>query len=320
MRKMIGLLMLSGLLGSVGVYANDNLPVPGLTQVQDLNRIVAIANDEAITQTELDMALMAAHQQMAQAGITPPDEKTLRSRVLEQLIYQKLELQLAKRNNVKATPEELQTAVERVAAENHISVDELKQKLREEGFSYEKFVSQIRKQIVVSKLQRQALGNTITITKKDIATFRAQHPAEKGATQYHIETILTPLPETPTADQIAQAKAKALDILKAAQENQNFDALIEKNPGSMDLGWRNENDLPQIFVSQIAKMHNGEIAGPIQAPNGFHVIKLIEARTESHNFTDEQIQNFIFQQKMNIAMKPWLAQLRKAAYIQILVN
>jgi peptidyl-prolyl cis-trans isomerase SurA len=306
------------LLFSVNLLATATLPTPNVTPVHNLNRIIAVINDEIITQSEFDHALVVSRQQVIHNGMKMPDEKTFRNAVLDQLIYQKLQLQLAKRNNITATDTEVNDAIDRIIAQNHITLAILKQKLQEEGVAFDVFKTNIRQQIIIGKLQRQAIGNSITVSKAEVAEFRAKHPAQVGPIQYDLATILIPLPESPTEAQVAQAKATATAVYNEVRTQQNFDAVMAKYPGSSDLGYRALSDLPQIFAVQVVKMHSGEIAGPIQAPNGFHVIKLLDAQQKGgNNLTDQQVQIIIYQQKMDKLLEPWLQKLKKSAYIKI---
>ncbi len=293
------------------------LPTPNVTKEQSVNQIVAVVNDEIITQSELDHALLAAQQQFQQRGIPVPDEQTFKKQVLDQLIYQKLQLQLAKRNNVTASNEEVNTAIAQIAAQNRATLDQLKEKLTQDGVSYETFRDQIRKQIIIGKLQRQAIGGTLSVSKSEIAEYRAKNATQNNSAQYHVATVLFSLPDAATPEQIAAVKQQAESELKKLQRGTNFTQAINTHPGSSDLGWRSLNDLPQLFVNQVTKMKPGEVAGPVQAPNGFHVIKLIGKRQNSSGLTDQQIQNVLLQQKYQQALEKWLQQLRQGAYVRV---
>lgn len=300
--------------------ATATLPTPTVSPAHSLNRIVAVVNEEIITQSEFDHALAVSRQQVAQSGVQMPEEKVFKKQVLDQLIYQKLELQLAKRNNIQASEAEINTAIARIAAQNNITVDVLKQKVQEEGVSFAEFKKNIGQQIILSKLQHQVIGN-ITVSKAEITAFRAKHANEvSGTKQYHLATILIPLPESPTPAQIAQAKATATAVYNEVRTKKNFSAVMAKYPNSSDLGTHALNDLPQIFVNPASKMRVGEVAAPIQAPNGFHVLKLIGIEQKGGGLTDQQIQMYLYQQKFEQALKPWLEKLKAAAYVKIYIT
>ena len=320
LKRIVFSCFMSAALLNVCVLTMANLPTPNITPTHHLNRIVAVVNEEVITQSEFDHAFMAAQQQFAQSGTPMPDATTFKKQVLDQLIYQKLQLQLAKRNNIKTTDTEVNDAIKRIAARNHITVEVLAQKLQEQNIPFDTFKSQISKQIILSKLQRQALNNTVTVSKAEVAAFRAQHANEINSTQYHLATILIPLPESPTDAQVAQAKTTAMAVLQQVHAQKNFEAVMAKYPGSSDLNWRSLNELPQLFAASIMKMQVGEIIGPIQAPNGFHILKLQNIRSKPGNLSNEQIQMILYQQKFSKMLRPWLEQLRKSAYVKVYIT
>jgi peptidyl-prolyl cis-trans isomerase SurA len=319
-KKSVLSLLMGGLFASF--VASATLPTPTVTSMHNLNRIVAVVNESVITQSEFDHALVVSKQEALQNHIPIPDEKTFKQHVLDQLIYQKLQLQLAKRNNITATNKEIDEAIGRIATQNHITVDILKQKIAQEGVTFETFKKQLGRQIIITKLQRQALGSNVTVSKAEVAAFRAQHAAElRGNVQYDLATLLIPLPDSPTPEQVAQAKEKALAVYQQVKTQKNFDALMNQYPGSSDLGYRNLNDLPQLFAAQAVKMRVGEIAGPIQAPNGFHILKLLDTKQQGGGGpTNEQIQMIVYQQKFDKLLRPWLLKLKQSAYVKVYVE
>ena len=288
-----------------------------ITPEESLNQIIAVVNDEIITQSEFAHETNITKQQFAQKRVSLPNRQVFERQVLDQLIYQKLQLQLAKRNNIKATNREVDAAVTRIAAQNHLSRTALKQKLGQEGISYKEFLSQLQKQLIILKLQHQIVGSDIAINRSDILAFKKQHQKQLTYAQYHVATVLIPLFDDSTQAQINHAREKAMLVLNKLRSGSNFKAGMKTHPGSIDLGWHAADDLPQVFTSVITKMKKNEIAGPIQAPNGFHIIKLIDKKTRS-SVTDQQVQQIIYRKKFEQALQKWLLQLRRAAYVRIM--
>lgn len=314
LKKILNFIVIS--FTTVCTFVQPTLPAPTITPKQLLNQIVAVVNDEIITQNEFTHAVGIAKQQFVQERVPLPDGQTFKQQVLDQLIYQKLQLQLAKQNNIKVTNKEISAAVARIAAQNHFSGTALKQKLAQEGMTYKQFSSQLQRQLIISKLQHQTVGSDITINKSEIAAFKKQHQKQLTLTQYHVATILIPLFDSATQAQINYTKGKAILVLNKLRNGSSFKTSMKIYPGSIDLGWRTANDLPQVFVSVITKMKPNEILGPIQAPNGFHIIKLIDKKAKS-SLTDQQVQQIVYQQKFDQALQKWLLQLRHAAYVRI---
>ena len=314
MKKIIGFIVIPFL--TVCAFAQSTLPAPTITPEQSLDQIVAVVNDEIITQNEFARAARAVKQRFVQEHVPLPSKKTFKQQVLHQLIYQKLQLQLAKRNNIRVTNKEVNAAIVRIAAQNHFSGAVLKQELAQEGINYKQFCSQLQKQLTISKLQHQVVDSGVTINKFDIAEFQKQHRKQLAPTQYHIATVLIPLPNSATQTQTNHAREKAILILKQLRSGSSFETGMKMHTGSIDLGWRTADDLPQVFASAITKMRANEIIGPIQAPNGFHIIKLIN-KEEKGGLTDQQVQQIVYQQKFQQALQKWLLQLRHAAYVRV---
>src|SRR3990167_6188048 len=133
--------------------AKPPLPIPNNTPEQPLNRIVAIVNSDIITQTELNQALRGAEQQLSQNGMPPPSKTALEKQVLNQLIFMKIQLQIAQKNHITVSEEEVDAAIGRLAAQNKISVPTLKEALAKEGLSYPYFRNKIKQQLIIAKLQ-----------------------------------------------------------------------------------------------------------------------------------------------------------------------
>lgn len=296
------------------------LPTAEAANQHALNRIVAVVNEEVITESEFNQALGEATQQYQQSKIPLPEPRTFKKQILDQLIDQKLMLQIAARTHITVSKQELSEALNRIATQNKITVAILEQKIKEEGFSFDVFKKRIEKQLLISKVQKQAVGNALQVNKAEIIAFRKAHHAPAEKTEYHLATLLVSVPDNATPQQIQAAKNKAEELLKEARQKNDFESLMTAYPGSADLGWRKLNDLPQLFIASAQNMKVQEISGPVRAPNGFHILKLLDKRSpDASNLTDEQIQAILLQQKFENALRPWLLKLRQSAYIKIQV-
>lgn len=304
----------------ITVPAKQSLPTPNDTPVQPLNRIVAIVNNEVITQIELNRALLGAEQQLRKRRMPLPDHETLKKQVINNLVNMKLQLQIAKKNNITASNKEVNAAIARIASHNKLTVKVLKNELKKEGLSYQSFRKQIRDQLIISKIQQKAVGPMVKVTQEEVDNYRKKHQAEINPTKYHIANILIPVSDTATPKEIQAAKEKANALLKKLRGGASFDDAMNDYPGSDDLGWRNLNDLPTLFAKQVKKMKVRAVAGPLKAPNGFHIIKLLSIRHNKPKLTNEQIQNIIYQQKFQKKLEEWLAQLRHSSYVHINVK
>lgn len=272
---------------------------------QNLNAVVAVVNNGVITQTELNNAISEAKQQLA-AGGNPQaiSQAQLKKMVLKQLIDEKLQLELAKQAKVTVTDAEVTQAITHIAAQNHLTLSSLKDKLQQQNMSYTAYRQMIHKQLLIHKIQQTGIGAEPKITAQDLKEALTQYQMHVNTQQaYHLIDIVAPTKQD--AEKFMVQLKNGVDI--QSSNPQNFH----------DLGWQTQNTLPSIFVKEIASMKTGDIAGPIQAPNGFHVIKLVGVQGNSATPTKQQLENIAYQMKFQQAVKKWLVQLRKTAYIKI---
>ena len=314
--KIISLMIVFVSIVSLSAFAQPTLSTLNMTHGQSLDKIIAVVNDEIITKSELDHVI-TVEKQFMQHNVLQSDQKKFKKQVLDQLIYQKLQLQIAKINQIKVTKNETKIAIERIFKANYLSQAAFKQKLIHQGISYTEFFGQLQKQLIISKLQHQAFQDSILINKSDIANFQKQHVKQPiTEIKYHIATVLIPIPTLATQAQINYAKNKAISVLKQLQKGSSFETVMRMYPGSADLNWRFVDELPQVFINPVLKMRLNELSGLIKSPNGFHIVKLIDKETK--NIIDnKQIQQIIYRQKAEIALQKWLIQLRNAAYVHI---
>lgn len=292
------------------------------SQVKPLNRLIAIVNNEPITQSEFDQSLEVTIQEFKRNRLTLPKEAILKKAVLEQLINKKLQLQLAKRNNIKITKEELNHAIQRIAAANHLTMTELKQKIAEDNVSYVAFTQRIKNQLIISKIQRSALSPQLNVSESEIKAYRKEHAQQITPMEYHVASVLIPLPASPTPAVIKKAKQQALTVLKQLNNKQlDFKKAQNSYPGSVDLQWRRMTELPELFQETARHLTVNELSHPIQAANGFHILKLLGKRANDRaTVSGKTIEQILMQRKFQAALTKWLKELRKTAYIRIYQN
>lgn len=272
---------------------------------ESLNSVVAVVNQGVITQNDLDFALSQAKHELAETKTpnTPPDAQ-LRNIVLQQLINRKIELELADEAHITVSHAKVIDTIAKIATENHLTRDALKQKLQQRGLSFDAFKKNLEEQLRIQKVQESAVGSQIQITPADIANARAQYQTQMNNQQmYHVIDINVP--------SATQAQHIATQLKKGKNIND-----FRKNMN--DLGWHAISTLPTLFTDALSHMSPGDVAGPIQAPNGYHVLKLLAQRgAQTTAPTTAQLKNYAYQLKMQQAVQTWLEKVRKTAYIKI---
>ncbi|MBV9575211.1 MAG: peptidylprolyl isomerase [Gammaproteobacteria bacterium] len=296
------------------------------TTDQSLDQIVAIVNDDVVTRSELNQTLAIMKMQVAQSHMMAPPKEELQKQALEQLIDKKLQLQIAKQAGVEITNTDLEKAIELIAERNQVSVNTLYSHLAQEGMSVSDYRNEMYDQLVLQKLQQQEVISKITVTSEEINNFMHskiwQTHAEK---EYHIEDILIPFSDTPSTEEITHARIRANAVLAQLHQGKKFPEIARTEPKERaleenDLGWRQLPAIPSAFTDHVITMQANEIAGPIQASNGFHIIRLINLRNLATNHTTpdrKQVESLLMQRKFEEAVQNWVSKLRSQAYIEI---
>ena len=315
----------------MSVFAFNGIQAKTTQTTTPLDRVVAIVDDGVITQTELDRQVQLAKAQMQKANLPLPDTKSLNHQVLQQMIDKKLQLTLAERTGIRASAQETNAAISQIAKRNHKSVDELYETVKSDGWSIDNFRQEIKEEAIIQKLQTRNVASRISISQQEVDDFlQTANRSMRAMPQYHLANILIALPATPSPEQVTKARQQAENAIQQLKKGEDFKKLAAaKSSGSKafqggDLGWRKLPELPAAFADRVKAMKKGEVAGPIQTPNGFHVIKLLDIRQTSdvpQSTADErkEVEQLIFHRKLNEDIQTFISDLRSQAYIKILL-
>ncbi|MES2141740.1 MAG: peptidylprolyl isomerase [Pseudomonadota bacterium] len=252
---------------------------------ESLDRIKAVVNTHVITQQQLSEQIEFTRQQLQAENKPIPSATLLEKQVLDHMIDTELQRQLAESAGMKIDEAGLDKTIASIAQRNGLTVEQLRSRLEQENMPYAKYRQKIREQLIISRLQQDEVGQKIAVSPQEITDMLTHMPkvsTEKAS--YHIEDLLVPLPDNPSSTVIANTKQTALSLLQKAKTGNSFQQLVEQSKNTSlplsggDLGWRPLNELPDLFQASVQSLKQGEIAGPIQAQNGFHLIRLIEMR------------------------------------------
>jgi peptidyl-prolyl cis-trans isomerase SurA len=253
----------------------------------ELDRIVAVINEDVILESELDKRVADITQQITSRNTALPPVNVLRKQVLDQMITAKLELQQAAAKGVTVSDDEVNQTISRIAERNGVTLSQLPDKLREQGMNYADFRQELRDQIIIQKLQQQLVQDQMHITPREIeAQLKQDRDSGDASTQYHLSQILVATPLNPTADQVAAARKKAEAIYAKLEQGADFAATaIASSDGQQalkggDLGWRKQSALPTMFTDIISSMKPGDISKPVQSPSGFHIVKVDDVKRQ----------------------------------------
>jgi peptidyl-prolyl cis-trans isomerase SurA len=250
-----------------------------------VDRIVAVVNSEVITSREVAERVKAVTQQLSQQGTPLPPADVLQKQVLERMIVDRLQIQLAKETALRVDDLQLDRTVARVAESNKMSLTEFRHTLERDGIQFDKFREEIRNEIMLSRLREREVDNRIVVTDNEIDYFLSQQGASQAtASEYNLAHILLRLPDQASPEQVDKQRARAEQVLLQLRERADFAKLAVSYSDAPDalqggaMGWRSLDRLPELFAHALNGMKPGEVSGIIRSPAGFHVIKLVDRR------------------------------------------
>ncbi|HTL14105.1 MAG TPA: peptidylprolyl isomerase [Thermomonas sp.] len=279
--RRLGALLLAGLLACGAAAAQS---AAGLEPV---DRIAAVVNEDVILRSELDQAIANIRSQYAGREDQLPPADVLERQVLERLILTRLQVERATNAGVTVSDEELERAVQGVAQQNGMSVDELRARIGQNGMSFASFRNNLRDEIITQKMRQSFAQSRINVSEAEVdAAMANASVAASSQLQYHLAHILVGTPDGATPDQLAAAQKKIEGIKAMLDKGEiTFSAAAVRysdSPNALeggDLGWRGLNEIPPAFATIIQPMQPGQVVGPIRGPSGFQLLQLVETRS-----------------------------------------
>lgn len=261
---------------------------PADTGPQAADFIVAVVNSEPITNNEVRARTIRFAQQMAQQGSPVPPAPQLVREVLERMITEKAQLQLAQQGGVRVDDVLVDQAEQGVARQNGIDVAELRRRLTADGMNVTQFREDLRNQIMLQRLRERELDARVKVTELDIDQFLREQQASGGnpaLTELNIAHVLVAVPQGATEAQVAQAQAKAQQLLQRARAGEDFGKLARENSDAAGaasnsgvVGMRTGDRLPQMFFEATRELKEGGVSEVLRSAAGFHIVKVLEKR------------------------------------------
>jgi len=284
MRKLLSLLIFICTIGVSGQLAQAQTRDLGV-HGELLDRIAAVVNDGLVLRSELDAQVQAVTKRLQEQKVALPAQNVLYSQVLDRLILQEIEAQRAKRLGLTISDEQLNGALQEIAARNKIPFDQLPTTLQSQGIDYKQYRESMRKELTLSELRQRDVITHIIVTPHEIDQFLERQDSAAANDQFNVSHILLSLPAAATPQQLAEITKKADDIAARATKGEDFGELAIANSNSQtaldggQLGWRKGSQLPQFILDLVTKMKPGEVSEPIRTPSGFHIVKLNDRRS-----------------------------------------
>ncbi len=265
-----------------------------------LNHIVAVVNNDVILQSELDNREHLVADQLQKQGAQLPPRDILRKQVLDRLILENLELQMAERTGIRVDDETLNTNLRRMAKQNGMTLTEFRKVLEKDGFDYVAFREDFRNQVIMNKIRQQMVDNRVQVSEQEIDNL-LETAAESNdeSREYHLLHILVSLPEAASPEQIKAAKQRAEGILVRLRKGDDFKTVAVAESDSQnalnggDLGWRKTGQLPSFFSDVVGRLKRGQISDLIRTPSGFHIVKIEDIRGDEQHTIHQTLSSHI---------------------------
>ncbi|MGF1547512.1 MAG: peptidylprolyl isomerase [Thiotrichales bacterium] len=254
-------------------------------EVRWLDRIVAVAGQDVVTETELRASLNQIVRELRARNTTPPSDAVLVKQVLDRIILDKLQQQRADALGIRIDDITLDRAVQNIAGENNMTVSQFRESLERDGIPFQSFRDKVRTELATAQLQRREVDNRVTVSEQEITDLIAKQNLGTGSTQeYRVSHILIAVPEAANPAQIEAAQQQATEVRRRAAAGEDFGQLAVAHSKSQqalqggDLGWRAADQLPTIFADQILQLAPQGVSEVIRSGSGFHIVKLMDKR------------------------------------------
>ena len=268
--------------------------------VQPLDKIIAIVNDDVITQNELATSVADYASQLKLSNSASPEMQALTKQVLERMIRNRIQLQQAVQLGIQIDDIALNRMLEQLASSNKLTLEQLKSKLEAEDMDFSRFREQTRDELIIKQLQQRAVANKVSVSDQEINQFVQQNLEQKSEnTRYKLLHILVSTPESAAPEDINKSREKAMKIHSEILGGADFKNLaIKKSDGRNalqggDLGWRKANELPEDFLAAVKDLNKGDTSLPIRSASGFHILQLVDKSNDQHVVTQTHARHIL---------------------------
>ncbi len=254
-------------------------------KTQLLDQVVAIVNDGVILKSELDAKVQTVESRLNAQGTPLPPTDILQKRVLDQLVLDRIQLQMADKAGMRISDNELNQTMKNIAKRNGFTLDQFAKALSSEGLTYREAREQIRRQMLISRIQQKKVDPRVRVTDHEVKAYLdSQAGKKRTGAQYLIGHILFAVDDMNNVSKVAAARKEAESVLKQLKSGADFKQMAVAHSDAQNaldggvLGWRSQQELPSLIADIVPKMQVGDVSGILKSPSGFHIIKLLKER------------------------------------------
>ena len=264
-------------------------------QAAELDKIIAVVDEDVIMQSEFEQQLGKIREQIRRQGAQPPSSAVLERQVLERLILQKIQVQVAGRTGITVSEQSLDKAIADIAKRNNLSDEKFREILASEGYDFKVFREDIRQEILLSRLRKEEVDKRIQVSDREIENYisNARSGSDQAEQDYQVSHILVSLPSGATERERAEGRKKVEAALARLKEGEDFRQVAIATSDAQDaldggdLGWRKLSELPSLIADVVRDFQAGQTSEVVTSPSGFHIIRLAGLRNAAVTMVEQ---------------------------------
>lgn len=261
---------------------------------QPLDRIAVIVDDGIIMHSQYVQRLAEVKHNLGKSGVEIPPDQVLSQQVLDRMVLEQIQLQLGDNLGIRISDEELNQALENIAARNQMSMAQFAQAVVEDGLSMQQLRDQVRQEMIISRVRQYQVGERAQVSEQEVKAFLASTLGQLQLSEdYHLANIVIALPDSPDAEDIAQARQRVNEIQQQLANGVSFAQLAISYSASEnafeggDMGWRKAAQLPPPFDTLVSELKVGEVSEPVRTSGGIILLKLLDKEGVDQVHTEE---------------------------------
>lgn len=270
---------------------------PASSSANVIDSIAVVVNDEVITRNEVAKRVESVMQRMRAANAQIPDQADLRRQVIESMIVERAQLQLAKEMGVRIDDAMLDRAIGGIAEQQKLNVQQLRDALEKEGTTFGAFREEIRNEMLLQRLRQHEVDNKIQISDAEVDSFiAARKAAAAERVELNLAQIRVRIPDNASPEQIAARRARAEEIARQLRTGADFAKIAATYSDSGDalkggeIGWLDSQRLPEAFARALEPLTPGQVTPIIKSATAFHILKLVDKRSAAQTQENAVVQ------------------------------
>ncbi|TWI74382.1 periplasmic chaperone for outer membrane proteins SurA [Desulfobotulus alkaliphilus] len=306
--------------------------IPSVFAQKIVDRILVLVNDRIITKVAFEEAFFPVRERIEAAGYGPEETAALieryRSEMLNQMIDQTITDIAVEEMGIEISEKEVDEAVEQFRLSNDLSEEAFERALAAEGMTLDQYRTQVRDQMLRSRLVNFQVRSRIVITREQVEAYYNKNARDFGAVErYRLAHILLPFPSGMTAEQEKALQVRAESIVQRLRSGKNFAELAAEESRSLiagpdgELGWFDAESLSPVIREATVILEEGEVSRPVRTPQGIQIFRLLEKGMQDPRPLDEvfdEIESKLYDREVNRRFQTWVTELREKVHVRIL--